>query len=237
MAEKDKNNKNASSIVAFFDLDGTLCNARYLPAVLVRMQLRDPVRIPRALVYMFMQTVRWMLYKIGILDYQYVARVGSHELAAMIKGMNKLEVADVFAEAARKTAETVHLISFLQLRRHQWEGHDVILVSGAFQPFLVEVASLLGVKQTVGTELKEREGYYTGHIVDPVCHGQDRADLIRRFIDSNKLDVDLASSYAYGDRAQDIPMLDMVGHPVAVYPDKKLLTHAKRRGWAILTRL
>jgi len=46
--------------------------------------------------------------------------------------------------------------------------------------------------------------------------------------------VNLSSSYAYGDRVQDIPVLEMVGHPVAVYPDKELLTYANERGWTVI---
>jgi len=44
------------------------------------------------------------------------------------------------------------------------------------------------------------------------------------------LNVNLSSSYTYGDRVQDIPMLEMVGYPVAVYPDKELLTYASEMG-------
>ena len=48
------------------------------------------------------------------------------------------------------------------------------------------------------------------------------------------LNVNLSSSYTYGDRVQDIPMLEMVGYPVAVYPDKELLNYASERSWKVI---
>jgi len=60
------------------------------------------------------------------------------------------------------------------------------------------------------------------------------AIVMRRFIEASEFDVKLFFSYAYGDRVQDIPMLEMVDHPVAVYPDKELLTCANERGWTAI---
>ena len=55
-----------------------------------------------------------------------------------------------------------------------------------------------------------------------------------RFIETSEFDLNLFSSYAYGDRVQDMPTLKMVDHPVAVYPDKELLTHTNERGWTVI---
>jgi phosphoserine phosphatase len=57
---------------------------------------------------------------------------------------------------------------------------------------------------------------------------------VRRFIEASKFDMNLSSSYAYGDRVQDIPLMEMVGHPVAAYPDKELLSYANERGWTVI---
>ena len=120
------------------------------------------------------------------------------------------------------------------LKWHQEEGHIVVIVSGGFQPFLREVANLLGIEHTIGTALEEVGDYYTGRLAGPFCHGDDRVNLVHSFIESFGVEVDLSSSFAYGDRAQDIPMLEMVGHPIAVYPDKELFDYATERGWTII---
>jgi hypothetical protein len=46
--------------------------------------------------------------------------------------------------------------------------------------------------------------------------------------------LDLAQCYAYSDSASDLPMMEAVGHPVAVNPDSKLERIAHRRGWPIV---
>jgi len=45
--------------------------------------------------------------------------------------------------------------------------------------------------------------------------------------------IDLGGSYAYTDSIADLPMLEAVGHPVAVNPDKELRKQAEERGWDI----
>ena len=225
---------NPGLVVALFDLDGTLCNARHLAASIVGYQFRNPTRIPSAVIYLMTQIARFLLIKAGLLTYARVAQAGTPGLARLLEGFGKNEILSLFSRAAQMTVSTARQETLNLLRWHQEEGHTVILVSGGFQPFLSEVGSLLGTNHTVGTALEEVGNFYTGRLAGPFCHGDDRVRLVRRFIESSGFDVNLSSSYAYGDRVQDIPMLEMVGHPVAVYPDKELLTYANERGWTVI---
>ncbi len=184
--------------------------------------------------YLMTQMTRLLFYRAGLLTYARIAQAGTRELARLLKGLAKNEVFSLFSKAARMTVDTAREETLNLLRWHQEEGHTVILVSGGFQPFLREVANLLGINHTVGTDLEEVGDCYTGHLAGPLCYGDDRARLVRRFIETCGFDVNLSSSYAYGDRVQDIPMLEMVGHAVAVYPDKELLTYANERGWRVI---
>jgi len=225
---------NLGLVVALFDLDGTLCDARHVAADLVIYQFKKPTRIPRVVIYLMIQTARLLFYKAGLLAYARIARAGNRELARLLRGLSKSEASSLFYKAARTTVDTAREETLNLLRRHQEEGHTVILVSGGFQPFLQEVASLLGINYTVGTALEEVGDCYTGRLAGPVCQGDDRARLLGRFIKTSGLDMNLSSSYAYGDRVQDIPMLEMVGYPVAVYPDKELLAYANERSWRVI---
>lgn len=226
--------RNLGLVVALFDLDGTLCNARHLAASIVGYQFKNPARIPSAVIYLMTQIARFIFIKAGLLTYALVARAGIPGFARLLKGFGKNEILSLFSRAARKTVDTAREETINLLRWHQKEGHIVILVSGAFQPFLREVANLLGINHTVGTALEEVGDCYTGRLAGPFCYGDERVRLVRRFIEASGFDVNLSSSYAYGDRVQDIPMLEMVGHPVAVYPDKELLTYANERGWTVI---
>lgn len=223
------------SVVALFDLDGTLCNARHLATGLLVYQFKKLARIPGAFIYLITQAARLIVYKAGLTTYARVVEVSAPEFARLLKGLGKSEVRKIFSEAARVTVTKAHEETLKLLRWHQEEGHTVILASGGFQPFLQEVAGLLGIDHWVGTALEEVDGCYTGRLAGPFCHGDDRVRLVRNFFEASGFNVNLPSSYAYGDRVQDIPMLEMVGNPVAVYPDKELFTYARERGWRMIS--
>jgi len=225
---------NTGLVVALFDLDGTLCNARHLAASIVGYQFKNPARIPSAVIYIMTQMTRLLFWKAGLMSYARFAQAGCPELARLLKGLSKSEVFSLFSKTAQKVVDTTREEMLTLLMWHQEEGHTAILVSGGFQPFLREVARLLGINHTVGTSLEEVGDCYTGRLAGPFCHGDDRVHLVRRFIESSGFDVDISSSYAYGDRVQDISMLEMVGHPIAVYPDKELLDYANERGWTVI---
>jgi phosphoserine phosphatase len=86
----------------------------------------------------------------------------------------------------------------------------------------------------VGTPLEIKNGVYTGKIVPPLCFGDNKANYLQGFIQKQIIDVDFAGSYAYADSIYDNPVFGLVGHPVAVYPDKQLLKQARQRGWGII---
>ncbi len=115
--------------------------------------------------------------------------------------------------------------------RHLDEGHEVWLVTAT----PVEVAEILAVRMgltgALGTVAESIDGVYTGRLVGQPLHGQAKAVAIQALAQERGLD--LARSSAYSDSANDIPMLSLVGHPVAINPDGALRSHAKAHGWAI----
>ena len=56
---------------------------------------------------------------------------------------------------------------------------------------------------------------------------------MRAFLKDSDLGIDLSASYAYADRRHDVDLLEMVGHPVATYPDELLLAYARDKGWPV----
>jgi len=119
-----------------------------------------------------------------------------------------------------------------RLKEHQAQGHRVVIVSGSFTPCLDIVGKYFGVDHLIGTHVEIQNGRYTGKIVPPLITGIAKAEKISELLSTQ--DVDWSSSYAYGDSFTDRDMLQLVGHPVAVYPDKKLHKLAKEKHWEIL---
>ena len=100
------------------------------------------------------------------------------------------------------------------------------------QEIVEPLATALGMTGGIGTVGEVVDGVYTGELDGPFCYGRGKVDAIARARPLGGLD--LAQCYAYSDSASDLPMLEAVGHPVAVNPDAKLERHARRHGWPVV---
>jgi phosphoserine phosphatase len=90
----------------------------------------------------------------------------------------------------------------------------------------------LGIEETVGTPLAARSGRYTGACRPPVCQGAGKVLRLEAHLGGDS--IAWSRSYAYADSYTDLPLLERVGHAVAVYPDDELAAYARSRGWEII---
>jgi HAD superfamily hydrolase (TIGR01490 family) len=117
-----------------------------------------------------------------------------------------------------------------RVREHRALGHRTILITGALD-FLVEPLRPL-FDEIVAAKLSTRsDGTFTGELDVGPPTGEQRALILRDYADANGLLLE--ESVAYADSASDLPMLEAVGHPVAVNPEAKLATIARKRGWHV----
>ncbi len=115
---------------------------------------------------------------------------------------------------------------------HQAQGHVVALVSASTQYVVRPMADYLGIPdQYVCTHLESHAGRFTGRVTEPVCYGAGKIVWAERFAAEHG--VDLEASYFYSDSISDLPLLERVGHPVAVNADPRLKRLARQRGWPI----
>jgi HAD superfamily hydrolase (TIGR01490 family) len=120
------------------------------------------------------------------------------------------------------------------LNQHKRKGHIVVIISATFSEFLEVIGQRLGVSNVIGTRLEEIDNKYTGKVIKPLCFSENKASLLKEFIQRNGLEIDCSSSFAYADSIFDAPLLKLVGNPVATYPDKDLCQLAQQNGWQIL---
>lgn len=121
-----------------------------------------------------------------------------------------------------------------KLEFHRNEGHILAIVSGSIRYYLEPAAKDLGIQHLVCTDLEENSnGLLTGKAIGQVCIGNYKKELTLKLVD--KLNIDLKNSYAYGDNQADIPLLKLVGNPVAVEPTPKLRKVAIQNNWDILS--
>lgn len=116
-----------------------------------------------------------------------------------------------------------------QIRKHRTAGHETVLITGALEQLVEPIRSLFDV--VVASQLQVRDGRFTGFLQLPPLVGEARAAWLRRHAANTA--IELGRSYAYGDSFSDRPLLEAVGHPVAVNPDPRLFRHAKRKHWRI----
>ena len=114
---------------------------------------------------------------------------------------------------------------------HLDAGQQVWLVTATPIELASVIARRLGLTGALGTVSEIRGGVYTGHLDGPPLHGLAKAEAIRALAAREGLDLTRCS--AYSDSSNDIPMLSLVGNPVAVNPDATLRAHARDNDWKI----
>jgi HAD superfamily hydrolase (TIGR01490 family) len=116
---------------------------------------------------------------------------------------------------------------------HQDAGRRVYIATAASNELAQMLAGVLGFDGAVGSQFSESvDGVYTGRPAGLFIYGSEKAEAIRQLAERERLD--LAASYAYSDSESDLPMLEVVGHPVVVNPDRPLLQMARANGWEVL---
>lgn len=122
-----------------------------------------------------------------------------------------------------------HPEAIRQVRKHRAAGHRTVLITGTVDVLVQPIAGLFD--EVVASRLHVRDGRFSGFLESPPLVGEARAAWLRRYAET--VGADLTESYGYGDSYSDRPLLEAVGHPVAVNPDPHLYRHAKSRRWPV----
>jgi phosphoserine phosphatase len=116
-------------------------------------------------------------------------------------------------------------------QQHMDAGRRVWLVTATPVELASIIAARLHLTGALGTVAETRDGVYTGHLVGEVLHGTAKAAAVQAL--AEQLGLDLERCSAYSDSINDLPLLSLVGRPVAVNPDSSLLAEARARGWEV----
>ncbi len=115
---------------------------------------------------------------------------------------------------------------------HQDAGRPIFICTAASQEMAELMAIVLTFDGAVGSVSEVVDGHYTGRAGGPFTYREGKAEAIRDL--AQREGLDLAASWAYSDSESDLPMLRLVGHPVAVNPDTELGRVARTEGWEVL---
>ncbi|MCZ6567879.1 MAG: HAD-IB family hydrolase [Actinobacteria bacterium] len=181
-----------------------------------------------------------MLAKAGIAQVYYQAFGADHEqlerikeeLSSLTEGWDHVEVEALVEETVNEVvAPLVYAEALAIIDDHRREGRKVVVVSASPEEIVRPLCRYLGIEDVIATKSElDEEGRYTGRI-ERYAYGPVKAQAIAEMAAAE--DIDLDASYAYSDSVTDLPMLDIVGHPVAVNPDTELAAVAEERGWEV----
>jgi len=151
----------------------------------------------------------------------------------LTKGWDQARVSEIVGEAMDEVIEPIVYEEAIELiRGHREAGRRVVIVSASPIEIVAPLAGYLGVDDFIATRAElDDEGRYTGE-VEFYSYGPFKVDAMQELASLHE--IDLSSSYAYSDSATDLPMLEAVGHPVVVNPDRDLLRTAEARDWEVM---
>jgi HAD superfamily hydrolase (TIGR01490 family) len=213
---------------AFFDLDKTIIAMSSTFAF--RKEFQAGGLISRVAV--LRSAYAHFVYLVGGANHDQMEKM-RQLMSQLSAGWDVQTVRDIVADTVHhKIDPLVYDEAVNLIERHHAAGRDVIIVSTSGVELVQPIGEMLGADHVVATHLEiDEDGKYTGNIRF-YAYAENKAKAITDL--ARKRGYDLTRSYAYSDSMTDVHMLEAVGHPYAVNPDKDLRRVAREREWPIL---
>lgn len=213
--------------LAIFDLDNTLLGGDSDHAwgeFIVAHQIVDPEA------YQAQNDRFFNDYLAGKLDIQVYLNfclqlLGEHETAQL----------NAWHEAfmAEKITPIILPKALALIEKHRTAGDTLMIITATNRFITAPIARQLGIDILLATECERDDNGFTGRTVDVPCFREGKVTRLQRWLLENNRT--LKGSYFYSDSHNDLPLLSMVEHPVAVDPDETLKAHAEAQGWPVVS--
>jgi HAD superfamily hydrolase (TIGR01490 family) len=217
------------SAAAFFDLDRTVMSGAssfYFGKAAVRGGF-----YPRRKIVAGMWKAFWFKH-MGASDE--TSEALKDQMLESVKGRTRAGMDALLPEVLGPIMLNVFPEVFQRILHHERDGVPTYLCSASPIEVVAPVARALGMSggALATTAAIDHEGRYTGELIGPWVYGDGKVVAMEE--EAERTGIDLKASWAYSDSMSDLPMLEAVGHPVAVNPDRKLRELALDREWEIL---
>ena len=210
---------------AFYDLDHTILDGNSATHLVMESRKRNVMseRQYRHAVWLS------ILYKLNIGN----PTLMINRMLSWLKGLKEADIMelaqDIFDNIIK---ETIRPEILQTIRDHRARNGAVILLSSATTPICQPVSKFMELDDTICTQLESENGILTGHTRGRLVYGPEKKIRMLSFCSENNYDP--LDAWYYGDSHTDRYVMEAVGHPVAVSPDRRLLRIAKRNKWSIL---
>ncbi|MEZ4768535.1 MAG: HAD family hydrolase [Caldilineales bacterium] len=212
---------------AFFDMDRTLLSESSTLLWIRYMRARG--ELPVSYILRFLGAM--VRYQLGQLDMVEMTRRLAKDLAGEPEAQRATSTRRWVAE---QVVNFVAPEGLRWLEAHRRRGDRVAMITASPEYTANALADHLAIphEDVMATRFEVRNGRFTGRMIEPMVIGPGKLLAAQEYAVQNG--IDLATSYFYTDSIADLPLLDAVGHPIAVNPDKPLLKLAEARGWDIV---
>jgi HAD superfamily hydrolase (TIGR01490 family) len=216
-----------SAGAAFFDLDKTIISKSSTLAFAPSFYRHGLISRVQAARGAYAQLV----FRIGGANHRRMERI-KEQVTKLCRGWSADRVREI---VTAHLADTIGPIVYAEARRlldsHRSAGRDVFIVSTAGEEMVNPIGLMLGACGVIATRMRLADGCYTGEL-EFYAYGEAKAMRMRQI--AAERGYNLHECFAYSDSATDLPMLEAVGHPHAVNPDRVLRRVARERGWPVL---
>jgi HAD superfamily hydrolase (TIGR01490 family) len=220
--------------LAIFDFDGTLFPRDTLPFLLRRWHSEGRSFKRLAAAYASVAGL-YVRYKLGIargISRELMRRTALQRVTRLFGGMSEAEVSAFFERSAALIVPQLRPSAMEELRRTKAAGFHTVLLSGGYETLMAHVGAAIGVDTVIGTALHYKNGVVDASRPLDIACGDDKAvRLTTAFADSA---VDWQASAAFADSYSDLPVMKLVGQPVAVCPDRELADMLPSLGWRVI---
>ncbi|HLQ73047.1 MAG TPA: HAD-IB family hydrolase [Bacillota bacterium] len=217
--------------IAIFDFDGTLYKKETFQ--LLMDHLKDHPTYSKYYKRFFLPILpRFTGFKLNIYPESKMKKQSMQLYISALSKLTKDELEAYFEEIAAKMVDDFHPEAIRRLINHYEEDYRTIIVSGAYTPLLEAAMEPFPVDKIIGTDIPFAKNNYQKKA--PIFHIQGMRKRVALLAALKEESIDWENSYSYGDSYSDLPILELVGHPVAVSPDDKLAAVASERKWEII---
>ncbi|RKT83993.1 HAD family hydrolase [Saccharopolyspora antimicrobica] len=214
-------------VAAFFDLDKTII-AKSSTLAFSRPFFQEGLINRRAVLK---SAYAQFVFMLAGADADQMDRMRAH-ITSLCSGWDVEQVNAIVEETLHDIVDPLVYKEATQLiTEHQEQGHDIVVLSASGEEVVAPISKLLGADHWSGTRMVVVDGRYTGD-VDFYCSAENKAIAARELAEEHG--YDLAECHAYSDSITDLPLLEAVGHPTVINPDRALRKEAVQRGWPSL---
>lgn len=212
------------SYTAFFDLDNTILKLNSGEALMSRAY-KNGILSTRRLIY---ANCMGMLYRFHLIDPLKIINKFSRWLVkSTVSDFEYL--CDELVEKDLVPAIRPEIID--EIKIHSVKGANLVILSSAISSICSRLAKHLDINTVICSELEEVDQHYTGRFIGKFCYKDEKLRRMNQYLQNTNCTKE--DSYYYGDSIDDLPVLQSVGYPICVNPDRSLKKIAIKRNWAI----